>query len=576
MRQLTFWTFGIFLLFFGLSNCTDSQDDISLLVAKGGAKYGGEFSFMSPEKVTTLLPLASASIYTQRIGNQLFETLLRVDTEGGKIVSGLASKYTVNEDATKFTFHLRKGVYFHDDDCFEGGKGRELVAEDVKYAMDLACSKQLDNEIFWLLISKIKGAQKHYDNSKKGQPSKGVPGIKVVDKYTLEIELDHSFVGFYKLLVHCSLGVFPKEAIEKYGNEVGKHPVGTGPFQLQEWSEEQLVLKRNPNYWRKDAFGNRLPFLEKINVAYSKDKKEELIAFRNRKTDLVMHIPAEEIDHVIGSLEEAKAGKNVKHHIDSKPSLSTSYLGFDNTTKPFNDKNVRLAFNLGVDRDYLINNWLQGDGYPCENGFVPSMLEFNASKVKGYTFDATKAKQLLAQAGYPNGANFPTLIAYINTTKGSVVHKLALGVQAQLKKNLNVSITIQLCSISERDQAIKDGKAKIWRGGWIADYPDPENFLNLFYGKNIVANSVISNPFKYKSAAFDTSFEAAMREKEEGKRTELFVKCDQQVVDDAPILLLYHQDFMTMINSRVRNFDSNPTEIIDFSKIYIREKKVML
>jgi peptide/nickel transport system substrate-binding protein len=182
----------------------------------------------------------------------------------------------------------------------------------------------------------------------------------------------------------------------------------------------------------------------------------------------------------------------------------------------------------------------------------------------------------LAQAGYPNGVNFPTLTAYINTTKGSVVHKLALGVQAQLKKNLNVSITIHLCSISERDQAIKDGKAKIWRGGWIADYPDPENFLNLFYGKNIVANSVISNPFKYKSAAFDESFEAAMREKEEGKRTELFVKCDQQVIDDAPILLLYHQDFMTMINSRVRNFDSNPTEIIDFSKIYIREKKILL
>jgi peptide/nickel transport system substrate-binding protein len=257
-------------------------------------------------------------------------------------------------------------------------------------------------------------------------------------------------------------------------------------------------------------------------------------------------------------------------------SLSTAYLGFDNTTKPFNDKNVRLAFNIGVDRDYLINNWLQGDGYPCENGFVPSMLEFNASKVKGYSYDATKAKQLLAQAGYPNGANFPTLTAYINTTKGSVVHKLAQGVQAQLKKNLNVSITIQLCSITERDQAIKQGKAKLWRGGWIADYPDPENFLNLFYGKNILANTVISNPFKYKSADFDTNFEAAMKEKEESKRSELFVKCDQQVVDDAPILLLYHQDFMTMINSRIRNFDSNPTEIIDFSKIYIREKKVVL
>jgi oligopeptide transport system substrate-binding protein len=554
-----------------VTSCNNS-DDISDLKAVGGAKYGGVFKFMSSEKITTLLPMSSASIYTQRVGSQIFETLLNLDPKTEKIMPGLAESHSVNADATKFTFKIRKGVFFHDDDCFDGGEGRELNAYDVKNTLDLACSKKIENEIYWLLVNKIKGAKSYYEKSNKNSSDKGVPGIKVIDDHTLSIELEYSFIGFDKLLVHRSLGIFPKEAFEEYGKEIGKHPIGTGAFKLETWNENQIILARNSKYWKKDEFGNQLPFLESIEVTYSKDKKSELLAFRKREIDLVLQIPAEEIDNAIGSLEEAQAGKNVKHKIDSRASLSTAYFGFANQSEPFNNPDVRKAFNLAIDRDYLVNNWLQGDGYPCLNGFVPMMADYNEKEIEGTKFNPTLAAALLQKAGYTS-ANFPKITLYVNTKAGSVPHKLALGVQAQLKKNLNITIPIKLCSIKERDEAIQSGEAKFWRGGWIADYPDPENFLNLFYSKNIDKNSVISNPFKYANNQFDTNFEAAMKEKNAKKRSDIFAQCDQQIIDDAAVLPLYHSDFMTMVNNRVKNFHANSTEIIDFSILYIREQK---
>lgn len=568
MRKLSYLLLFTYLI---VTSC-GSGDDLSEKKANGGAAYGGTFRFKSSEKIATLLPVSSSSIYTQRVASQIFETLLTLDPESEKVIPGLAESYSVNSTATIFTFKIRKGVKFHEDDCFSG-ESKELTAVDIKNTLDFACSKTIDNEVYWMLVNVIKGAKKNYNGSKKGIISKGVSGIKVVNANTLTIELEYPFIGFDKLLAHRSLGVFPKEAFDKYGDEIGRHPVGTGPFMLEDWEEEKITLTRNPNYWKKDEFGNQLPFLGGIEITYAKDKKSELMAFRNKEIDLVLQIPAEEIDNVLGSLADAQAGKNVKHKIDSKASLSTAYYGLANASEPFNNSDVRKAFNLAIDKNYLINNWMQGDGYPCVNGFVPAMGDYDDTKIIGNSFDVAKAKELIARAGYPNGAGFPKISLYVNTKEGSVIHKLALGVLKQLKENLNINIPIKLCSIDERDKAILNGEAKFWRGGWIADYPDPENFLNLFYSKNIGSNSAISNPFRYKNTSFDNTLEMAMKESNPIKRTKYFMQCDQQIVDEAVVMHLYHADFMTMINNRVKNFHTNSTEIIDCSRIFIREAK---
>lgn len=554
------------------ASCSDSNDDLSDLKAVGGPRYGGEFRFMSPEKVSGLLPIQAVDIYTQRITSQLFDPLLRLDPSGKNVIPSIAESYTVSEDARVFTFKIRKGIFFHDDDCF-GGDGRELTSEDVKFTLDMACSGLSMNEVSWLLIDRVKGGKSFYEATKKAFKEGGVSGIRVPDKNTLVITLNEPFASFDKVLTYGGFGVFPKEAYDEYGKDLPNHPVGTGPFRLKEKTEKSITMERNPNYWRKDEFGNQLPFLGSVVMTYATDKRSELLAFRNREIDLVLEIPADEVNNVLGSLQEAQAGKTVKHKVDSKQSLSVTYLGFSHTHPAFKDVRVRQAFNLAVDRNYLVNETLQGEGYPVTNGIVPDAEFYPAHKVKGFKFNLPKAQQLMAQAGFAGGKGFPALLLYVNGAKDSDRHRMAKGIAEQLKNNLGISLNVKLCSIDERNAAVSSGKAAVWASGWIADYPDPETFLSLFYGGNIKANSKFINPFKYQSAEFDKTYLAAARELDPAKRLELMIKCDQLIIDDAVVMPVLGDDFITMINSRIRNFETNPLELLDFSNIFIKEPK---
>lgn len=555
-----------------LQSCSNSTDDLSNKKAVGGAYYGGEFRFMSGEKVAGLLPLQAVDIYTQRLTSQIFEQLLRLDPSGKTVIPSIAESYVVSDDATKFTFKIRKGIFFHADDCFDGD-GRELTAKDVKFTLDMACSGLPENEISYLLIDRIKGGRQFHDATKKAFDEKGVVGIQAVDANTLTITLNEPFAGFDKVLTYSGFGVFPKEAYDYYGKDLKLHPVGTGAFELAEMTDKFIRLERNPNYWRKDAFGNQLPFIGMIEMTYSEDKRSELMAFRNQKIDLVLEIPAEDVENVLGSLQEAQAGKTVKHKVDAKQSLSVTYVGLSHTNPVFKDVRVRKAFNMAVDRELLVNETLQGEGYPVKYGFIPETDFYPASKVKGNKFDATAAQQLLAQAGFPNGANFPVLTIYVNGKKDSDRHLLARGVAAQLKANLNITANVKLVSLEGRNAAVSSGKAAMWVSGWIADYPDPETYLSLFYGGNIKENSKFINTFKYKNPLYDAAFVQSCKELDPAKRMEYILKCDQMIVDDAVVMPILSDDFITMINSRVRNFETNSLEVLDFSSIFIKEPK---
>jgi len=559
-------------LFLVISSCSESGDDLADLKAAGGARYGGEFRFMSPEKVSSLLPLQAVDIYTQRITSQIFDPLLSLDPSGKNVIPSIAESYTVSKDATLFTFKIRRGVYFHDDDCF-GGEGRELTAEDVKFTLDMACSGLKENEVSWLLVDRIQGAQDFNSATRKVFREGGVSGIKVTDKNTLTITLTEPCASFDKILTYSGFGVFPKEAYDTYGKELKDHPVGTGPFVLKEKTGKKIVLSRNPRYWKKDQFGNQLPFLAGIVMTYATDKRSELMAFRNSEIDLVLEIPADDVENVLGSLQEAQAGKTVKHKVDSKQSLSVTFIGLAHNHPAFKDVRVRKAFNLAVDRELLVNNHLKGEGYPVTNGIIPNADFYPASRVKGFKYDIAQAQSLLAGAGFANGAGMPELTLYINGQKDSDRHRLALGVAEQLKNNLNVNVIVKLCSIEERNAAVSSGKAAMWVSGWIADYPDPENFLSLFYGGNIQANATFINPFKYRNPAFDKMYLQATKELDPKKRLDLMVKCDQMVIDDAVVMPMITDDFITMINSRIRNFETNPLEVLDFSLIFIKEPK---
>ena len=557
-------------LLFLLASCGGSGS--STKNAIGGKVYGGTFKFMSSEKVNSLLPISSVDVYAQRINSQIFETLLKLDMETMKVTPGIAESYKVDQTAKVFTFKIRKGVFFHDDDCF-GGKGRELNAQDVKFTLDLACSGLKENKMGYLFSDRISGAKEFQTKSKKSLPEGGVKGIRVLDDVTLEITLTQPFTGFDKILCHSNLGIMAVEAYEKYGQQLSEHPVGTGPFMLDVKDDNGIKLKRNPNYWRKDEFGNQLPFLDNIEMSYVKDKRSELLAFRKKEIDIVLEIPVDDIENILGSLKEAQAGMNVKHRVESKPSMSMNYVAFANESKEFSDVRVRLAFNMAVDRSLIVNTILMGEGWAAEHGFVPSIENYQSNNVVGQKVDIEKAKNLLSEAGYKEGKGFPVVDFYVNAVEGSTVHKMCQGVVDQLKKNLNVEVKIKLCTYEDRNKAIISGKAKMWRSGWIADYPDAENFLSLFYSKNIEESGAEVNAFRFRDSNYDLFFDNAMRETNEIKRNDLLVLCDQIIVDKAPVMPILTDDFMIMINARIRDFKTNSMESLDFSSIFIKEPK---
>jgi oligopeptide transport system substrate-binding protein len=538
----------------------------------GGKFYGGTFRFMSSEKVQKLFPLAANDIYAQRLNAQIFETLLSLDSKTLEVKPCLASSYQVNEDATCFTFNIRKGVQFHEDDCFKGKK-RFLTAEDIKFSLEMACTPDSYNDMTDILVSHIVGGDVFYRKSANKHILKGIPGIRVLDPYTLEIRLKESFRSFDKILTNSTLGIFPREAIEKYGDKVTEHPVGTGPFMLESMSFEQISLVRNPNYWRTDDLGNKLPFLDQVIVTYAQTKRSEIMAFRNKEIDLVLEIPVDEIQNILGSLKEAQAGKNVTHRVESHPGMKVSFLAFDCSSKEFSDVRVRRAFNLVLDRKHIVESWLSGEGWATQSGFVPNIPGFNSDKVNGYTFDVEQARALMAQAGYSKTKKFPTLDLYVNAKKGSAQHKMCLGIVAQLKNTLGISMRIRLCTYKAWEKAVASGKAKIWRSGWVADYPGADNFLGLFYSGNMGSNKKIQNEFHFLNERFNSMFEDAAREGDPLKRESLLIACDQLIVDEVPAIPILTDDVLIMINARVRDFYTNSMEVLDFSSIFIKEPR---
>lgn len=550
-----------------------SCDGMKNLPANGGRVYGETFRFISNEKITNLFSVSCFDTYTSRVISQIYDPLLKLDFETMKVMPSIATSYQVSDDEKKYILTIRKGVRFHDDPCFEGGKGRLLTARDIKYSLELACSGLAFNRAGYLLIDKIVGAQEFYDKSSKSLPSFGVSGIKIIDDYTIEINLIKPNFEFDKLLTLPSLSPFPREAFEKYNEKSGNHPVGTGPFMLSSMDNNGIKLKRNNHYWVKDEFGNQLPFLDGIDISYIDNKRDELIAFRQKKIDLVLNIPVEEVDNVLGPLKDAQNGKYVNHKILSLSGLDVHYIGFACEYKVFKDINVRKAFNYAINRERIIDDYLLGDGILL-NGVVPSGKMYPAhKKILGYEFDVKKAQELLAKAGYPNGKNFPVLEMYVNPLDIWKGRKMCASIAEQLKQNLNVKLKITLCSLAKRSSAIKSGKAKIWKSGWNADYPSAENFLNLFYsGKNKEVSSQI-NEFNFRSEKFDRMYEKALHEENESKRAELFALCDQIVVDEAAVIPIISKDYTIMINTRVKGFKQSSIEAINFSSVYIKDQK---
>ncbi len=542
--------------------------------AKGTVFYGGVFRMNEVEDFRSLYPLNVTEVTSDRITKQIYEGLIKQSQDELTILPSLAEQLEFNSDATVWTFFIRRGVRFQDNECFPDGKGRLITAHDFKYCFELLCTASPENQHFNATFKdRVIGANEYYQSTIDKKPlAQGVTGIKVLNDSVLQISLMQPFSGFLNILSTPGCWVFPKEAVEKYGIEMRTKCVGTGPFQVKSVNEgESVVLERNPNYWDIDEFGNQLPYLDAIKFSFIKEKKSEFLEFKRGNLDMIFRLPVEMISEILGDFNHAKE-TNAKFEMQVVPAMSIFYYGFQHQSEAFAKKEVRLAFNYAINRDKIVNNILQGEGIPGIYGIVPpSFSGYENDKLHGYSYDVDKARKYMAKAGYPDGKGFPKLTLQTNSGGGNRNLQISEAVQKMLKENLNVDVDINVLPFAEHLERLETGKANFWRSGWIADYPDPETFLTLLYGKHVPPNLTDKsylNTVRYKSEKFDTLFSAAMHELDDRKRMDLYLQADQQAIDDGAILPVFYDENYRLLKPYVKNFPANAMEYRDMTRVY--------
>ena len=561
------------------SSCTPSapvENIYELKETKGGRFYGGMFKLNESEYIKSLNPLSIIDVYSYRVASQVYEGLFKFNqVDITHVETSLVESYMVSDDQTKYTFHLRKGVFFHNDECFEGGKGREFTSADVLYCFKRLCTQDKNNLSFNLFSGIVKGADEYYKATKGGNtPDIDLTGVKAIDDYTVEIELLKANSVFLFNLARPGAFIYPKEAVEKYGDEMRIKCVGTGPFNIDMIDEDiSILLKRNENYYKTDEFGNKLPYLSAINVRFLKDKKIELMEFKKGNLDMMYRLPT---DHIIEILDDAATnedGTAPQFELQREAEMSTQYLAFNNFKGIFTDINVRKALSFAIDREKILDYVLNGEGYDIgKYGFTPpSFRNYDITEIQGYNFNLDSARLYLKKAGYPEGKGFPEVTLDLNA-EGERYTNVATEVQKQLKDHLNINININVAPISQITEKSLSGSFDLLRLAWVADYPSPENFLWFFYSKNLPENledKSYPNFTRYNNPEFDKYYEKALNSLNEVEANKNFMIAEKLLMKDAPVLMLWYDEGYRLLQSYIKNFPNNPMQYRDFTQVYM-------
>lgn len=546
--------------------CTEpGKPEGTFVSAAGGKKYGGVYRLNEVGEVSSLDPVLINDVTSSHVAQNIYDRLVSIDTNL-QLIPELAKQWEVSEDGLTYTYHLRTDVWFHDDPCFPNGRGRRLTAADVKFSLTRVCDSRTQSKNVGYFRDKVVGAKEYFEASlqaaQRANNMKGrdVEGFHVVDDSTFQVRLTSAFAPFEHYLALTGMGIHPPEAVVAYGENFFKHPVGTGPFRFVRWEPDRvLILERNPRYWKTDEFGNRLPFLQHVRFSFVKDDKMQLLEFAAGNLEESYRIPNEYFAELVDHRKQPK-GAYSRFTLLHVPALSTQFYGFLCTDTIFKDVRIRKALNMAIDRRRIIRYVLRGQAAgPAEHGIVPqSMPGYEYGAVRGYRFHPEAARTLLAQAGYPNGKGLPEITLQLNAGGGRNV-QIAEAIQSMLQENLNVHVRLEQVEFGQHLKKIDQGQASFFRLGWVADYPDPETFLNLFYGKLVPTGTGISpiNSTRFVNADFDRVFEQAIGTIDRAKRMELYRKAEQIAIDQAPMILIFHDEDYRFLQPYVRGYLHN-------------------
>ena len=566
---------GLALVFL-LISCGGDKEIKSHAPAAGGRVYGGTFTISETEDYQSLYPISLSDAVSALLANQIYEGLVKFSSTNLSVCPSVAERWDLDSSGTLYTFHLKKGVLFSDDECFPGGKGREVKANDFKYSFELLCTNVPENVNFVTSFkNNIKGAVEYFNaSSSKGNSLSGSEGIKVIDDYTLQIRLIAPSTSFLYILASPAASVIPKEAVEKYGMDAH---VGCGAFIFGENNKQKgrVVLLKNPNYHGVDSFGNKLPFVDSLVMKIIPTKTAQLEAFEKGEVDVIIGLPSEAVRALVEKQIEQFKSKSVGYILERTPEMACNFYEFNLTRPPFNDVRVRKAFCYAIDRNRIIEEVLKGEAYgPGIYGVSPpSFKEYDISKIKGYDYNPDIANRLFYESGYKDKKVFPSIKIVLNSG-GAKNTKVALEIQKQLMDVLGVRVDFEVKTLAQKQEDAKFARADLLRAGWLADYPDPENFLWMFYGPPVppsLSQPSFPNTTRYKNPEFDKLFEKGRSAKTREESYMYFSQAEQVMMNDAPIMMLWYDENYRLIKSRVKKLPANPIHYRDCSEVYLQD-----
>lgn len=494
---------------------------------------------------------------------QLYNGLVTFDADLN-IKPGLAYKWEIEDSGLTYRFHLRNDVFFHNNPALNQRDSRKVSAKDFKYSFTRICDPVLASNGFWIFNGKVRGIS----DFREGK-SEEIAGFEAPDDSTFIIHLEKPLPPFLGMLAMAYASVVPKEAVDAFGKDFRSHPVGTGPFKMKSWKEgRSLILLKNEDYFEKDASGNALPYLDAVQVRFIRSRLSEFVEFCQGNLDLVNSVDKSFKDEIFtpeGKLNPKYTGK---YDFQLKPQLNTEFIGIlvdkDNPLMqdhPLADVRVRQALNYAIDRKKLVDYLLNGNGYPAHAGISPKGIPgFSQELTPGYSYNPDKAARLLTEAGYPGGKGIPLISLKSNPSYKAVMEY----VQKSLER---IGVTVELDELDGstlREKAAK-GQIRMWRASWIADYPDMENYLGLFYSGNIPPGG--ANRMRFSDSKFDSLYTNALNEPKDSLRIEAYREMERIMLKEAPVILLYYDRIMRISNPKVSGLRTNPMNMLYLKEV---------
>lgn len=510
------------------------------------------FRYNEAANITSLDPAYARDQAMTWATNQIFNGLVQLNDKL-EIRPAIASSWQISDDGMTYTFFLRTDVRFHASHVFKDQKGRRVVASDFVYSFSRILDPNVASPGAWIFGN--------VTNSETEAP------FEAPNDTVLIVRLRHPFPPFLGLLTMQYCSVVPREAVLYYGTDFREHPVGTGPFYLKMWTEGvKMVLLKNPDYFETEG-GKRLPHLDAVAITFMADKQSVFLEFMKGKLDFMSGIDPSYKDELLtrDGLLKQKYEKQIR--LETTPYLNTEYLAFmidpEGATvaqNPLLDKRIRKAINYAFDRDKMIRFLRNNIGIPGYYGITPKGLpSFDSSRVY-YSYNPEEARRLLAEAGFPEGKGLPP----VTLTSTSDYLDICKYIQFQVAE-IGIDMRIEISPPAAVKEMKAQAKLPFFRASWIADYPDAENYLSLFYSRNFCPGG--PNYTHFSNPEFDKLFERSLTTIHDSLRYVVYRKMEAVMMEESPIVVLYYDQVLRFSRNNISGIGINPMNLLTLKRV---------